>query len=95
MRLQKADTIFFLDYPVEVCLAGAKERIGQKREDLPWVETEFDEEFRQWILDFPGDQRPVICRSLKQYGPGREIFVFRSREDAERYLLGNPLSFST
>lgn len=87
MRLQRADTVFFLDYPLEVCLAGAKERIGKKREDLPWVETEFDEEFRQWILDFSRDQLPVIYRLLKQYEAGKKIFVFRSREEAERYLL--------
>lgn len=87
MRLQAADTVFFLDYPLEVCLAGAKERIGKKREDLPWVETELDMEFRQWILDFSRDQLPVIYRLLKQYESGRKIFIFRSREDAERYLL--------
>lgn len=88
MRRQAADTVFFLDYPVEICLDGARERIGKRREDLPWIETELDEAFRQWILDFPRDQRPVICRLLKQYGEGREIFVFQSREDAKRYLEG-------
>lgn len=84
MRLQRADTVFFLDYPLDVCLAGAKERIGKKREDLPWVETEFDEEFRQWILDFSRDQLPVIYRLLKQYEAGKKIFVFRSREETEK-----------
>ena len=59
-RLDACDTVFFLDYPLEICLEGAKARIGTVREDMPWVETEFDEEFRQWILDFPKDQIPVI-----------------------------------
>lgn len=72
--------------PLEVCLAGAKERIGRKREDMPWFETELDEEFRQWILDFSRDQLPVIYRLLGQYDCGREIFVFRSREEADHYL---------
>lgn len=85
MRLKKADTVFLLDYPIGVCLAGAKERIGKKREDLPFVETELDEEFWQWILDFSGDQLPVIYRLLKQYESGREIFVFRSRGEADRF----------
>lgn len=83
MRLKEADTVFLLDYPLEVCLAGARERIGKKREDLPWFEAELDEEFRQWILDFSRDQLPVIYRLLKKYESGREIFVFRSREEAE------------
>ena len=87
MRLKEADTVFLLDYPLEVCLAGARERIGKEREDLPWVETELDEEFRQWILDFSRDQLPVIYRLLKQYGNDREIFVFRSREEAENGIM--------
>ena len=52
-RLQACDTVFLLDFPLNICLAGAEARIGQAREDLPWLETEFDPEFRQWIVDFP------------------------------------------
>ena len=39
-RLDACDTVFFLDYPLEICLEGAKARIGTVREDMPWVETE-------------------------------------------------------
>ena len=42
LRLRAADTVFLLDYPTGVCLEGARARIGTKREDLPWVEEEFD-----------------------------------------------------
>ena len=45
-RIKHCDTIFLLDYPLEVCLAGVKGRIGNEREDMPWIEYEFDEEFR-------------------------------------------------
>ena len=85
IRLQTCDTVFFLDYPVEVCLEGASSRIGTEREDLPWVETEFDEEFRQWILDFPKDQIPVIYELLKKYETEKEIIVFKSRDEAEKF----------
>ena len=44
MRLKECDTVFLLDYPLEVCLDGAKSRIGKKREDMPWVQSELDEE---------------------------------------------------
>jgi hypothetical protein len=37
-----------------------KGRIGKKRVDMPWIEEEFDEEFRQWILDFPETELPKI-----------------------------------
>ena len=89
LRLENCDTIFLLDYPLEVCLAGAKARIGTKREDIPWLETEFDEEFRQWILDFPKDQLPVIYQLLEKYGQNRNVHIFRSRDAAENYLKEN------
>ena len=85
-RLKACDTVFFLDYPLEVCLSGAASRIGKKREDMPWVEEEFDEEFWQWIIDFPRDQLPFIDKKLEQYRSKREIILFKSRQEAEYYL---------
>ncbi len=35
-RLNACDTVFFLDYNVEVCIAGVEERKGQPRSDMPW-----------------------------------------------------------
>ena len=64
LRLRAADTVFLLDYPTGVCLEGARARIGTKREDLPWVEEEFDPEFRQWIEDFRTSfRRSAACWS--------------------------------
>lgn len=86
MRIKYCDTVFLLDYPMEVCLAGAKERVGTKREEIPWVEEELDKEFRQWIIDFPKTKLPQIYELLEQYGEGKEVQIFRSREDANKYL---------
>lgn len=86
MRLKECDTVFLLDYPLEICLGGAESRIGKKREDMPWVETEFDEEFRQWILDFSKDQLPYIYELIEKYKNDKKIIIFKSREEAENYL---------
>lgn len=86
VRLAACDTVFLLDYPVEVCLAGAKARVGTAREDMPWVETRFDEEFKHWIEAFSVEQRPKIEELLEKYKENRTIFVFKSRAEAERYL---------
>ncbi len=84
-RITACDTIFLLDYPVEVCLAGVAERIGKERPDMPWQETEFDPEFRQWILDFPNTQLPDIYRLLDQYQDQKQIIIFTSREEADAW----------
>lgn len=85
-RLKECDTVFLLDFPLEVCLSGAKSRIGKKREDLPWIETEFDEEFRQWIIDFPQKQLPEIYDLLKKYQEEKDIVIFRTRKEPDDYL---------
>ncbi len=85
-RLKECDTVFLLDLPLEACLLGAESRIGKSREDLPWIETEFDEEFRQWIIDFPKTQLPEIYELLRKYQNNRNIIMFRSRKEADDYL---------
>ena len=89
MRMKACDTVFLLDYPLEVCLDEVRERVGQKREDMPWVEEELDEEFRQWILDFPNDQLPRIYQFLEQYKDGRQICIMHSRAEADDFLWKN------
>lgn len=86
MRLKECDTVFLLDYPLEVCLAGAESRIGVKHEDLPWLETEFDEEFKQWIMGFAENELPQIYELLEQYKGKTDIVIFRSREETKKYL---------
>lgn len=85
-RLIACDTVFLLDFPVEVCLSGAKERIGKKREDMPWTETELDGEFKRFIEDFPVHKLPEIYSLLDKYRESRETVIFRSRSEAEEYL---------
>lgn len=86
MRLRNCDTVFFLDYPTELCLEGAASRIGTVREDLPWVEEEFDPEFRQWILDFSHDQLPQIYELLERYRCDINIITFHSRDEMADWL---------
>ena len=86
MRIQWCEAIFLLDFPVEECLAGAKSRIGKQHVDMPWIETQFDEEFKQWIMDFPKNELPIIYELLDRYKGEKSIYVFHSRADIEDYL---------
>jgi len=86
LRLKECDTVFLLDFPLEDCLSGAKSRIGIKRDDLPWVEEEFNEEFRQVIIDFPKKKLPQIYELIEEYKKNKNIIIFKTREEADNYL---------
>lgn len=86
VRIRACDTVFLLDYPLDVCLDGIRERVGKKREEMPWTEEELDEEFFEYVKAFPEDQMPEIYRLLEMYKGGRQIHVFRSRKEADAFL---------
>lgn len=83
-RLSYCDTVFYFDFPTEVCLAGAMARIGKPREDMPWVDKEMDETFRQWILNFNTDEKPKVEASLANCNA--RVIVFHSREESNHFL---------
>ena len=84
-RLQESDTVFFLDYPVGVCLEGVRSRRGTKRPDMPWVEVEDDGEFMAFIRKFHTEGRPQILQLLEKY-PEKTVYVFANRAEAQAFL---------
>lgn len=87
VRMQACDTIFLFDLPVEVCLQGVTERLGKARYDMPWIDTELDPKFKQEIEEFPEKNLPRIYKLLEQNKQNKQIVIFKSREQAEEYLL--------
>lgn len=87
LRMQECDTVFFLDYPVEVCLDGVKARRGKARTDMPWAEAEDEEDaaFMEFIQSYNTESRPVVLELLKKY-TGKDVYVFESRSEADAFL---------
>ena len=85
IRMEQCDTVFFLDFPLEVCLDGIKQRHGKKRSDIPWVEDGFDEEFTEFIKNYNRDNRPKVFELIEKY-TDKNIIIFRSREEADEYI---------
>ncbi len=88
LRINACDTIIFLDYPLDVCLAGVQARKGQERPDMPWIEDpEADEdlEFMDFIRRYHIDSRPAVMELFKKY-PDKHILIFHTREEANNYL---------
>ena len=86
MRLKECDTVFLLDFPTEVCLEGAKSRIGKKRDDLPCIEEKLDENFEQCITNFANEKLPQIYKLLDKYKMNHNIVIFKSRDEADNYI---------
>ena len=85
-RMAACDTVFFLDYPTEICLQGIEARRGQARSDLPWIESDtIDPEFSDFVRKYHTESRPDVIRLLKTYSE-KNVFVFRSRQEADAYL---------
>ena len=87
LRMAACDTVIFLDYPLEVCLGGIKERRGKPRSDMPWIETEEDAEFIEFIKSYNEQQRPKVLELLRKDGD-KHVYVFQSRDEADAFLRG-------
>ena len=87
MRIRESDTVFFLDYPTNVCIEGIESRKGQPRSDMPWIENgNTDKDFIDFINKYNSESRPKVISILEKY-PSKNIVVFRSRVESEEYLL--------
>ena len=85
-RMAACDTVFFLDFPLDICIEGVRARRGKPRSDMPWIETEEDAEFMNLIEKYNDEQRPRVLSLLEKYKSGRKIYIFESREEAAEYL---------
>ena len=85
LRMQECDTVFFLDYPADICLQGVRNRQGKPRPDMPWVETEEDTEFLEYIQNFHKENRPQVLELLQKYSH-KTIYVFQNRREAHMFL---------
>ena len=89
LRLAACDTVIFLDYPTQLCLEGITARRGIPRSDMPWVETEEDAEFTEFVRHFQEQHRPKILDLLTRH-PAKQIHVFPHRPHAAAFLESLP-----
>ena len=86
MRLSECDTVFLFDLPTEICLAGATERLGKGRYDMPWIDAELDPKLKVEIEEFKGKKLPEIYNLIEKHGQNKKIVVFKSRRDADGFI---------
>ena len=87
MRMCECDTVFFLDLPTEVCIAGIKARRGKPRPDMPWIEQGDDAEFTAFVKNFRKDSRSNILELLEKHSE-KDIYIFTSRAECDAFFGG-------
>ena len=85
VRLRSCDTLIFLDYDEETCMAGLSQRVGQNRSDIPWVEQRLEQELVDLVYSYRQDKRPKLLSLLEQY-PEKQTLIFHTRAEADAWL---------
>ena len=86
MRMEKCDTVIFLDFPLDTCLKGIAERRGKPRSDMPWTESEeSDREFIEFVKNYNLQMRPQVIELVNKYSC-KNILIFNNRSDVNSFL---------
>ena len=85
LRMSVCDTVIFLDCPLDVCLDGIRRRRGIWRSDMPWIETDEDAEFSEFVKNYNVEQKPGVLALFKKYSD-KNIIILESREEAQAFL---------
>lgn len=90
MRLERCDTVFYLDYPAAVSLFGYFSRLiknrGTSRFDMGgYCPERLDLEFVKYIWTFNRKKRRQYREMLSGVNE-KNVFIFRSRRQSEKYL---------
>ena len=91
IRLPRADTVIWLDYPRLVCLrrvlARTARNAGRVREGLPeGCPERFNVEFLRWIWNFNSKHRARLIAAFEKFGSHAAVHMLKSDRDAERLL---------
>ncbi len=93
LRLPRADTVLWFDYPTCVacagCCSGSRTSHGRVRPDMaPGCPERFDWEFLRYVWRFNRLERPKVVAALEQYGQHLDPVVFRRDGEVTRFLHG-------
>lgn len=90
MRLERCDTVIWLDYSRWVCLWGVLKRVvtsfGRVRPDMPeGCPERVDWDFLVWIWNFNRNKRERY-NALLSAQKDKDIYIFKNRRQLREYL---------
>lgn len=91
IRLERADTIVWLDLPVSICFYRVLKRIvknyGKTRSDMTnGCPERFNLEFLHYVLTFPFHARRRLVKKLEKKRDGQVVFHLKDRKEVREFL---------
>jgi adenylate kinase family enzyme len=91
IRLEKCDTVIFLDLPRFVCVYRVLKRVATyrkgKRPDMAdGCDEKFDWEFIKWVWNYPNRSKPKVEGLLSRYQNTKTIVRLKSKSNIEKFL---------
>ncbi|MDQ3801536.1 MAG: DNA topology modulation protein [Acidobacteriota bacterium] len=95
MRLDKCDTVFFLDMPRALCVYRILKRLafyrkGRRPDMADGCDEKFDWEFVKWTWNYPLRSKPKVEALLKRFENEKKIIRLKSRREVENFLANYP-----
>jgi adenylate kinase family enzyme len=78
-RVERADTVVFLDLPRRACYLGLVQR-------RMWRRDIANPQFLRWIWRFPRDVRPCLFEILERHRETTDVVVLKSRRAVRSYI---------
>ena len=91
VRIQKCDTIIFLDMPRLLCLwrilkRNLQYRRGGRPDMAEGCREKLDYEFVSWVWNYSRRSRPRIMEKLRKHSEGKRVVWLRSDADVKKFL---------
>jgi adenylate kinase family enzyme len=89
IRLGRADTVVFLDFPARTCLlgiAGRRLRHGRGQHHAIGVYDRITWNFVRYIIEYRRHMAPRVRQLIAAHATHAEVTVLRSRRAVRRYL---------
>lgn len=98
MRLEKCDTVIFLDLPRELCVYRVLKRVvtyrnGTRPDMAPGCAEKFDWKFLKWVWNFPRDSKPKVEALLKKFENEKTVIRLKSKREVENFLVNLSKTF--
>lgn len=91
MRIERCDTVIFLDLPRVICVWRALKRFltyrkGGRPDMTEGCDENLDWKFLKWIWDYPTHTKPKVESLLRRFQKTKTVIRLQSKKEVERFL---------